>query len=823
MRSKMVPTFFVLLVFSALSFFPLQKKETQFQNGIRGLIGETAVSAAAVALPVSWTNVQKSAVSGSSLRKSSGSDQWFDAGANSAQQITSGDGFVEFTAVETNKDRYAGLTYDYTGNRWNTINFGIHLTTYAVSGGYVAEVRENGIWKAETTYQSNQVFRIAIEGEVVKYYKGTTLFYTSRTVPRYPLVFDAVLLNLNSTIGNALIATSGSAAAPSPTATPLSTPSPTPPSVADTTPPVISSVSSSSVTSSGASIGWTTNESSTSQVDYGLTSALGSSASLTTLNTSHRLSLIGLPASTTCYYRVRARDAAGNTATSPTYSFVTLAAADTTAPVLSAITSSSVTSTGATISWTTNEASDSQIEYGTTTAYGNTTSLATLLTNHQMSLIGLSPNKLYHYRVKSKDAAGNQATSGNYTFTTTGTVASGGAAGMLDDKRPYLPPSYTSFAMPALGGSYTDPVYGTNITRLTNGPAQFNDSVHHEYSSMTPFNADNTRILLQTEARGWVVMDLRGNVIVSHNDLESYSVSEPRWSTSNPNVFFYHGNGTNQLKKYDIVAKKETLVRTFTQFSMIDFGGGESDISDDGDHMLIRGDNRYIGVYTFSTDRLGATLDISTLGTYDYWDLTANNNVIVRWNAEGTGRYRGFELYSQEMAFLRQVHKYGAHADRGRDLNGDEVLLVLSSSDLNPPPGCENNGIEKVRLSDGQRTCLMALNWSVGAHISANSNGSNPWVIVELTDEIDGTANPNATLSSSWQSVWKPYFNEILMVKMDGSEVRRLAHHRSRTLDWYWYQPRAAVSRDGSYAVFDSNFATYPLANYTDVFMIKLK
>src|SRR5436309_7314983 len=46
---------------------------------------------------------------------------------------------------------------------------------------------------------------------------------------------------------------------------------------------------------------------------------------------------------------------------------------DTTAPVLSNIAPSGITATGATITWTTDEASDSQVEYGTTTSYGNQT------------------------------------------------------------------------------------------------------------------------------------------------------------------------------------------------------------------------------------------------------------------------------------------------------------------------------------------------------------------------------------------------------------------------------------------------------------------
>jgi phosphodiesterase/alkaline phosphatase D-like protein len=94
-------------------------------------------------------------------------------------------------------------------------------------------------------------------------------------------------------------------------------------------------------------------------------------------------------------------------------------AADSTPPSMSGVTVSAITSNGADVLWTTNEASDSQVEYGPTTAYGNSTTLdASLVTGHKQTLSGLLPSTLYHYRVKSKDAAGNLAVSGDYTFTT---------------------------------------------------------------------------------------------------------------------------------------------------------------------------------------------------------------------------------------------------------------------------------------------------------------------------------------------------------------------------------------------------------------------
>ncbi|MBI2669681.1 MAG: DUF2341 domain-containing protein [Candidatus Yanofskybacteria bacterium] len=189
--------------------------------------------------------------------------------------------------------------------------------------------------------------------------------------------------------------------------------------VPDTTVPVISAVTSSSVTSSGATITWTTDESSDTQVEYGLTTAYGNSTILNTSPvTAHSQTISGLSASTLWHYRVKSKDSSGNLATSGDFTFTTTAP-DTTAPVISAVTSSSITSSGATITWTTNEASDTQVEYGTTTSYGFSTALNTsLVAAHSANLTGLTASTLYHYRVKSKDASSNLATSGDFTFTT---------------------------------------------------------------------------------------------------------------------------------------------------------------------------------------------------------------------------------------------------------------------------------------------------------------------------------------------------------------------------------------------------------------------
>src|SRR6185436_14508993 len=93
---------------------------------------------------------------------------------------------------------------------------------------------------------------------------------------------------------------------------------------------------------------------------------------------------------------------------------------DVTAPTLSLIAASGITTNSATISWTTNELADTQVDYGTTTSYGLQTTLNTsLVTSHAQSLAGLAAGTTYHYRVRSADASGNLALSGDQIFVTT--------------------------------------------------------------------------------------------------------------------------------------------------------------------------------------------------------------------------------------------------------------------------------------------------------------------------------------------------------------------------------------------------------------------
>lgn len=150
--------------------------------------------------PVVWVNKVNTTATGNTLQKTSG--EW-DAGANSQQQITASGGYVEFSAsshrmqVGLSNDTSAAVDYTqlkYTFNIWGT--------SFDIREGW-----ENmRLWGGDCA--PGDVFRIAVEGGTVKYYRNGTLIYTSTVAPSYPLVLDTALSAMGATVHNAVISNS---------------------------------------------------------------------------------------------------------------------------------------------------------------------------------------------------------------------------------------------------------------------------------------------------------------------------------------------------------------------------------------------------------------------------------------------------------------------------------------------------------------------------------------------------------------------------------------------------------------------------------------
>ncbi len=177
---------------------------------VYGLASFAFMSAASPSVQnIVWVNQVNCTVTGNSLQKSAGCDGCGDAGAASQQTITSGDGYVEFAAAATNKTLFLGLSNGSTGTGYTEIDFAIKL-----NAGGSAEVRENNVYRADTTYNAADLFRISVESGVVKYYKNAALIHTSTVAPTFPLLVDTSLLSSSSTISDAVLSSSGGSSLP---------------------------------------------------------------------------------------------------------------------------------------------------------------------------------------------------------------------------------------------------------------------------------------------------------------------------------------------------------------------------------------------------------------------------------------------------------------------------------------------------------------------------------------------------------------------------------------------------------------------------------
>lgn len=136
-------------------------------------------------------------------------------------------------------------------------------------------------------------------------------------------------------------------------------------------------------------------------------------------------------------------------------------------------------------------------------------------------------------------------------------------------------------------------------------------------------------------------------------------------------------------------------------------------------------------------------------------------------------------------------------------------------------------------------------------HGFQNSNDSVPFSYTSTNPKLLNLSDPNSLLVSgtstnlqwvimapgqicspnmeplcpNWQSAWGRYFNEVIVCNLDGSGCRRLAHTRSM-FRGYYSSPKVSISRDGKYAVINTNFAQGDIYNDqsgVDVVILKVR
>jgi hypothetical protein len=182
----------------------------------------------------------------------------------------------------------------------------------------------------------------------------------------------------------------------------------------------ISSIKISGITSSTATVKWTTSQVGNGIIRYGLDKKYGYSSaedktigSYSKFSKSHTVLLTNLLSNTTYNYQVISYDTAGNISVSGNKSFST-----STLSSISKVTVDSVTLTSAIIIWETGEPTTSELEYGLSTNYGQVQKNITLSNFHRAELTNLATDMTYHFRIKGKINNSGLIASDDYVFAT---------------------------------------------------------------------------------------------------------------------------------------------------------------------------------------------------------------------------------------------------------------------------------------------------------------------------------------------------------------------------------------------------------------------
>ncbi|MFN5169971.1 MAG: T9SS type A sorting domain-containing protein, partial [Cyclobacteriaceae bacterium] len=165
---------------------------------VAGTISTTACTEAIEQVVWKISDLVNNQATGNNLVKIQSNGAW-DGGASSWNMV-SDNGYFQFTATETNTFRMAGLSTTNANSNYTSIQFAVYLR-----GDGQWEVYESGNFRGVFgAYAANDVFRIAVEASVVKYYRNGVIFYTSGVPPTLPLIADVSINSINGTITNAL-------------------------------------------------------------------------------------------------------------------------------------------------------------------------------------------------------------------------------------------------------------------------------------------------------------------------------------------------------------------------------------------------------------------------------------------------------------------------------------------------------------------------------------------------------------------------------------------------------------------------------------------
>lgn len=149
---------------------------------------------------ITWTNKVNVSHVGTILTKNAGANNVANAGGTSTENLTGGgDASIQALSPQTELAQF-GLSTVTTLDVASSVPYSFR---FGLAGAY--EIREAGVYKFDSTYIATDVLKIERTGTTIKYYKNTTLVYTSLTASTGTLTAQAHFWSINDSLNSGLI------------------------------------------------------------------------------------------------------------------------------------------------------------------------------------------------------------------------------------------------------------------------------------------------------------------------------------------------------------------------------------------------------------------------------------------------------------------------------------------------------------------------------------------------------------------------------------------------------------------------------------------
>lgn len=399
-------------------------------------------------------------------------------------------------------------------------------------------------------------------------------------------------------------------------------------------------------------------------------------------------------------------------------------------------------------------------------------------------------------------------------------------------------PPAKGFAKPIKGNAYTDPAYTTCVVRATDHDAEgLTGFARNDYSRRQPFNADESKMLVYSQGGTWHTYDVETlekdkRLAVTGGRIEA------QWHPTDPDLLFVMpDNGGMTIHTYNIKTDEKKTVADFRKLESIAGHPGATSLTDiwpsaarawtksegapsaDGRYWALQVEtsafaplglitydmktNTIKGVYDFKRDGNG-------IGRPDHVSISLSGDYVVpSWsgagicasaNALGTvGKPCGLMSFSSDFKSAVGLGTRSPHSDIGRDANGRDIMVAGNY---------ESGWVEMLDLATGENTKLWQIfenNNGTAMHISARNIDKPGWVLISTYMEK----------KPGW------YAQKIMAVETKAAPRILNIAHTYNTVDTYFSETHAAVNRDFTKVVFNSNWNTGNMLNI-DTYIVTL-